>query len=490
MNKHVSLADYSGHFAGLGDPSSNGGVFARTDVLSALNNALDMRKSLGAGSNAALGFADGSALIPQSLETTLQVISFEMKELKLWNSIAKQPAYALFEEFDVLRRYGSDELGWMNEGALPAEDDSEYAREVAQVKFLGTTRSVTHVMQLVRTIDGVDPIIEREDRNGTMQLLRTLETGMFFGDDRVEPLSIKGFFQVVDERAPKNIIDVRGRPITDVTLMDLDNASADRYGRIDRVYMSNRQKNNLSQILQAPKQTFTDRMGATVPMGMVVNEFYGNNSSFALESHQFIRESQEPPQTFSPFAPAAPVVTVVGGAPRARTALEEAQQLDRGFSLAAGTYTYQVHAVNEKGEGLGANTGAIAVDAGDVVELSWPNVVGAAKYRIYRATNGGRLKKLTDVGRGAGATTGFVDLGRWIEGTSMAFAMMEGPSGFAWKQLAPLMKLPLATLDTRTRWAILLYGVLQVYQPLKQFVLINVGDAGITHDVDIPRPLN
>lgn len=483
MSGHVSMADFGGHFSHLGDPTTNGGAFARHDVVSALNQALEMRKSLSTGSNPALGFQDGSALIPQSLEMTLQVVSFKMKELKMWQRISKAPALAMFEEFDVLQQYGSDETMWMQEGGLPAEDGSIYSREVAQVKFLGTTRSVTHPMQMVRTITGVDPIIEREDMNGVMQILRNLETAFFYGDDRVNPLSIKGLLQQVQTAAPDNVIDLRGKPLTDKTLMDLDNASADRYGTLDTLFMSNKQKNNLSQILMQNKRLLLSEMGQDYNLGVTASKFVGNNSEgISLESHQFIREGGAPPTTVADLAPAAPgSITIT---PRA-AGVSEVSRFGEGATL-----TYEVHAINAKGEGLGVVSTPTAVDAGDVLDVVFPNVTGAQFYRIYRKNNGGKMLKLTEVGRGASANVTFTDLNQFIEGTSMAFALMTVEDAIKWKQLAPLMKLPLATLDTRTRWAILLYGAMMVYQPKKQFVCINVGNGDITHDVDLVRPRN
>jgi hypothetical protein len=478
VSAHVTLADYAGQFARLGDQAQNGGAFARQDVVDSLNNALEMRKSL--ATNPAFG-GDGSVLIPQSLETTLQVLSFEMKELKLWNLMTKKAAYAIFEEYDQLSSYGSDEIAFVDEGELPPDDDSEYDREIGQVKFLGTTRSVTLQMQLVRTISGVEPVIEQEDRNGTMQILRNLETGLFFSDDRINPQGFKGIYQQIDQRAPQNVIDMRGKPVTDKTMQDLDEASNNEYGTLDQVFMSNRAKNNLSQILQANQRTLTSEMGREVTLGVNTNEFSGNNGSFKLTSHQFIREGGAPNASAKPTAPAAPAT--ITATPRALVGAETTQ-------LAANTYTYEVHAFSKAGEGVGVTSLPAIVAANSAIDVVWNQVVGATYYKLYRKTNGGLLLKLKDIARGNLGTVTYTDFGTWLEGTSFAFALMYGPSGMAWKQLAPMLKLPLATIDARTRWSIFLFGVLQVYQPKKQFVLINCGDAGITHDLAIPRPRN
>jgi hypothetical protein len=475
-NDFVGLADYAGHFEELGEAQAfghGGASFARRDMVQNLNKALATNGSVG---------ADGSVLIPQSLETTLQVLSFKQDALKLWQRVAKKPAFNVVEQFDYLEEYGSDELGFIEEGGLPPEDDSKYGQDFGKVKFMGTTRSVTHPMTLVNTIAGVQPIIDREDRNGTMQLLRTLETALFFGDDRVNPQSVKGIFQQIEEKAPKNIIDLRGKAISDVVLEDLDNAASERYGKIDVMYMENRQKTNLSLSLFGNKKIDLPTSVNRTNLGMVVNQYQGNNGNFDLESHQFVRRGGPAPSTAPTKAPATPAS--VTATPR--------DVVGETSILTAGSYVYTITAVGAGGESLGVtSTAAVVADTGDCVDVVFPNVVGAVFYKIYRGDAGKTPLYLTKVARTGTANVTYTDLGKWLPGTSMSFALQMDPDeGMAWKQLAPLMKLPLAQIDTKMRWAILLYGVLQVYQPLKNFVLINVGDSGITHEIDLPRPRN
>lgn len=472
----VGLQDYSGHFEEIGDNASfgyGGPSFARTDMVGNLTKALATNSGAG---------ADGSSLIPQSLETTLQVLSYKMEMLKLWQRISKKPAYNIYEEFDFLKEYGNDEIGFIEEGALPPEDDSEYGKDFGKIKFLGTTRSVTHPMTLVRTISGVQPIIDREDRNGTMRILRTVETSLFFGDDRVDPNALKGIFQQIQEKAPTNVIDLRGKPITDVVLEDLDNNATDRYGQIDVVYMENRQKNNLSLSLFPDKRFIMPATANRTNLGMVVDKYMGNNSVMDLESHQFIRRGGPAPSTAPPKAPAAPANLTV--TPAALVGAETTQ-------LAAGSYVYTVTAMSSSGESLGSTAVPAVAGANSKVNVLWDNVPGAVFYKIYRGDNGSRVLYLTKVARTNAAQSGYTDFGYWLPGTSMAFALrMDPDEGLCWKQLAPLMKLPLAQIDTKMRWAILLYGLVQLYQPLKNFVIINAGDTGVTHQAALDRPRN
>lgn len=244
--------------------------------------------------------------------------------------------------------------------------------------------------------------------------------------------------------------------------------------------------NNLTQSFMTSGQirSMISQFGQEYDLGVSMEgrKFLGNNSSMVLNSHQLIRPGNIPPSP-GQIPPNAPVaVTGFSATARAAAPAENNQ-------LAAATYDYKVAAVSQQGEGPAVQLGAtIALGAGDVIDLTWNNNnLGVVRYVVYRSTDGGDFKKLLDVKVLPGATSTYTDLGRWIEGTSKAYFLQMTENVMSWKQLAPLMKMNLATLDTSTRWAILLFGLLQIRNPQKVFVVINVGEEGIQHAVDIPR---
>jgi hypothetical protein len=127
MESMVSLADYEG-LNGFG-----GGSLGSAEILEDLNKAI----STGYDISSQTG---GAALRPQSLESTLKVLTFHDQHVKLWKKINKIPAYSTAEEYNRLTEYGENSGGFFQEGGLPREEDTEYSRQVALVKFLGTTR--------------------------------------------------------------------------------------------------------------------------------------------------------------------------------------------------------------------------------------------------------------------------------------------------------------------------------------------------------------
>src|SRR5690349_7559428 len=108
----------------------------------------ELVKALGTGQGGeAYGngaYGDMSALRPQSLEETLKKVTADSSHVRLWKTLSKKTASNTSEEYNILDRLGGNASPFFVEGGLPNEQDSSYVRKSALVKFLGTTRVVTH----------------------------------------------------------------------------------------------------------------------------------------------------------------------------------------------------------------------------------------------------------------------------------------------------------------------------------------------------------
>jgi hypothetical protein len=137
---------------------------------SSLAELEELNKALGTGETGE-AYGDGSyssmtAIRPQSLEGTLKVVTAQEQHIKFWKAISKKQAFNTVEEFNVLDSLGSNSSPFFTEGGLPNEEDSNYIRQSQMVKFLGTTRVITHPATLVRNTVG--DMIARETTNGTL----------------------------------------------------------------------------------------------------------------------------------------------------------------------------------------------------------------------------------------------------------------------------------------------------------------------------------
>jgi len=155
--------------------------------LGSLQDVQSINKALegvgGNGISAGYGFqgptdqTGGGALRVESLDSSLKVITFTDKHINFWKDIPKSPAYSTVEEYNQLTTYGTQTGGFVSEGELPYATQSDYVRKAALVKFVGTTRSVSHPMTLVRTM--VPDVIAQENSNGIMWMLRQIKMVCF-----------------------------------------------------------------------------------------------------------------------------------------------------------------------------------------------------------------------------------------------------------------------------------------------------------------------
>ena len=111
-----------------------------------------------------VGQSNGGALRVESLDATLKVVSYMMKNIVFYNDIPKSRAYNTVEEYNLLSKYGGKGGFFINEGGLPRTEDSKYQRKVQFVKFMGSTREITHPMLLVRPAHG--NVVALETKNG------------------------------------------------------------------------------------------------------------------------------------------------------------------------------------------------------------------------------------------------------------------------------------------------------------------------------------
>lgn len=454
MGKDVlTLADFGDNIQGFGVHSQ--------EQVDELNKAL----GTGTTGDAYGDFADGSALRPESLEGTLKTIIATEKHIKLWKDINKIPAYNTVEEFNVLDSYGGDSSPFFVEGGLPEEEDSNYIRKAALVKFLGTTRVITHPMTLVRSAHG--DVVARETRNGTLWLLQQLERSLFFGNSLTSPISFDGLLRQI-EAAPasaNNVIDMQGQPLNEDVCEDVGNIILDNFGFPSKMYLTPKALTDLSKVTYARHRgTFGAKDGT---LGQTLRSFASNGGEYQFEPNVFLRPRGAAPTTARDgSSPATTVQSVVAGAMAPSR-------------MSAGTYTYRVTTVNAKGESVVSAAETVVVGAGEGVTVTIDFEGGAPAplaYRIYRDNADGTVLFMVEIPQTGGGDPEYIDHNQNIPGTSTAFVLdLDGEQSLAYKQLAPLMKLPLARISAAERFMILLYGMPLVYNPKRNVVIKNIG---------------
>lgn len=418
----------------------------------------------------------GFPLRVESLERTLRNVTYGMEHIKLWKKIPKLAAYNTVEEFNQIQSYGQNIEAFVAEGDLPEETDSQYERKVSQVKYLGTQRKVTHVMSLVRPAHG--NVIANETVNGTMYLLRAMERSLFYGNSALSSLQFDGYQALIEANSPAaNIIDLRGKPLTEDNLNDgsLVVQDSPNYGQITDLYLNPKVHADLTKTFY-PKARY-DQFGKPDDglVGLNIRGWTSPAGNVMFQPDTFIDDGGGPvaggigDAAKRPSVPTIAVALAAGAAGGSQFAAED-----------AGAYRYELVAANRYGKSAPVTVtgGPVAVVAGDGVTFSATEGATAPEwYEVYRTKPGGAAgteKLIQRVAWSAGPQV-ITDLNATLPGTTIAIGFQMNLEAMSFKQLAPMIKIPLATIDASIRWMQMIYGVPVLYAPGKIVMFKNIG---------------
>jgi hypothetical protein len=487
-NLGITLQDYANFGQGFGSASQQ----EVQDLMKAM-----MAEEITGRDTTNLTTASGAPLKVESLEATLKILTNTERDIVFWKMLPKLPAYNTVEEYNQLASYGVDGAAFTNEGELPESVDSQYVRRAQLVKFMGSTREVTHPMQLVSTMVG--DMIKRETINGTQWVLRQLEKALPFADSAKVPQEFNGLFSqhftafndtLDNYQNSTTVVDLRGNALSDAAVESAVESINVNYGFADKIIappivFSNYVKQfHGSKLIQPNTQQVTAGImgqkvvGITTQFGdiaVVDDKFWKSNPSRIIGS-----------AATNVKAPNAPLA---GGT----SAL--ASDTNNRFVNFIGDYYYAVAAKNRYGEStlqqIGSSAGLV-LTAGNSVNLTFQDGGGAypaTAYVIYRSTVNPNTAigvtqlypiftvAVSDLSAGYdGAAAGSVwDRNRYISNTEQALVCEMNDQILSFKQLAPLMKMDLAVLSPSTRFMVLLYGTPILYAGLKVTRIINIG---------------
>lgn len=507
-NMSVSLADYQStqHGSGFADDALNQANLSSAK-LDELSKALEAG-SLQGGDLTSPGQTNGGALKTESLESSLKLITFKESDIRFWKRFPKSAAYNTVEEYNQLTSYGTDRGGFNNEGELPEEEDSRYTRKAEHVKYLGVTKSVTHQMQLVNT--NIGSVVQKETTNGIMWILRKADKALFYGDEKIVSQEWNGIYaqhmnntayaNLEEYMASELVVDLRGKTLKEASI----NSAA-------TVLLRAHAQPNL---LIAPPVVLSDfaegfharqrmQMGGSnnanvsgVTAGNHISQFQSQYGLIDLDYDIYAAKAPGRLSSVGASSPKAPVAPTSVGA-----TVVTGDGLSR-FADGVGDYFYSVTAINRYGESAMTQitAGAVTVAAGtDAVDLEFTATAGPYSpdaYVVYRShidpsstyantvmypimvvpATGADVKRGSLANGVDGSAAGKVrDRNRWLPEGQDAMLLQGDTDVIEFKQLAPLMKMPLAKLSPADRFMVLLYGTPIMYAPTKAVRYVNIG---------------
>lgn len=422
---------------------------------------------------------DGFAMRVESLEKTLKNTTYKMDHLRFFKALPKRPAYNTVEEFNLLHSYGENPgAGFIAEGDLPEGDDSSYERKYAVVKYMGTVRRVSHVASLIKPAH--QALVAQETINGTMLILKMLEQALFEADSSLSDLQFDGFEKLITSLSPStNVVDLRGKPLSEDILTDvaLTVYDAPNYGIPTHLFLNPKVKADLVKSFFPKERHDTFKADKNGMIGGDLRGWTSPAGDVAFEPDVFITDGGGPTAAVGDAAkrPATPVISTGLTSP--------ADAAGKFVADDAGDYFVKVQAVNRYGRsaavqcGAGANT----IAAGDKITFGVTPGAGPAVewYEVFRSLKNGAVgtcRRVLRVANAAGVgETVINEYNAKIPGTTNGYLLQMNTEALSFKQLAPMVKIPLATIDSSIRWMQLLYGVPVIYTPGKHLLIKNIG---------------
>jgi hypothetical protein len=452
----------------------------------------DLAKALEAGYQVS-SQTGGSSLRVESLEGSLKVLTYTAHHIKMWKKIPKSPAYSTVEEYNQLIDYGSDAFAFVQEGELPPTQDTSYARRTSLVKFIGTTREVTHQMTVVHPAHG--DVIALENQNGILWLLERIESSLFKGDSSLsydgEAEQWDGLDALID---PTSFIDLEGQPLQEADIEEGANQLVENYAYPTDLWLGTRVASDLVKTFY-PKGRYEIPAPQNGMVGLSVNSVMTQAGVMELNPDVFLKRLPVPPSAAtSANAPASPASIA-----STMTAASDGD-FNKGAPAGTNNYAWAVTAANRFGEsaptfisGTGAEITQGQKDGADhfVLVVTNPGSIGAFPpeyFRIYRtAPQASGTTHPTDVtsyslimqvpasSQASAGTTTVNDLNFLLPFTEIAYMGEMTPSVLTFRQLLPMLRMDLAVLAPAFRWMVMLYGTPLLFAAKKWLRYINVG---------------
>lgn len=453
----------------------------------------DLMKALEAGSyNAQPGqLAQGAALQVEDLSPVMENVTFDDSHIKLQKMLSVRDAKSTLIQFNRQLDYGIFGGSAQYEGGIGEEDTSNYVRAIVPMSYYSTTRRVSVAANMIGAFDGK----KAEDRaasDAAMKLSADIEFDSFRGqsdfsnagvfDGNPSAISEMPNMRGVDSQVRESdslsntqdlmfaeygsdqtvIVSVNGT-LTQSTIEDAAVKSAMQHGSADKLMLDPISLSAYNKIAFAKERI----MLAGSPQeasGANLRTQWTSSALVSLEPSRFLSGKTRPARSRA-------------GSPAAPATLTSAAAASAASVLAAGSYTYKVTAVNERGESVEKvdDGGAQAVVAGEAVTLTIAAVSGCKYFNVYRSEDGGSAADAKFIGRvkaaGAGATS-FVDLGNRSPGSVTGYLLQS--STMDMHQLSPYSRLKLAVSDLSLPEAHFRFLCLAAKQPRKNVLMENI----------------
>lgn len=442
----------------------------------------ELEKALTAGHGTdSANMAGGRALIPQDIEMTMvNALAQNIGDFKLMNVLKKTKATSTIHEYTRRNDSGDGDNVFVSEGGESTISDQEIERVVRPMKYMQTKREITLQMQTANTLENAKA---SEKIAGTMTLLKGLETTLFNGNSDAVPVQFDSVIkQVLANKERRNLIDMKGKKITDAGSEDLITEIArmvyDNGGSLTHSFMPTVIASDFQALVRDRLRFSTgDNRGSTVI------ETYPTTFS---DDIIIAGKTAGPDKMFRMKGPvrANGNITKRPGKPSISLSARAKAVGDVGDGLPEGTYNYTVHAINEYGIGLASDAVSVALWSLQKIEITiTPDAtIGGSGFIICRSKiNGTATAEMVRIPNTKGVNTVYNDVNEDIPGTGeiLLLSINDYQASIQWDQFLPMMEFPLYPTNAAVLpFLMIIFGTPDVKVPWFHGVMKNVGYTG------------
>ncbi|MGF6641759.1 hypothetical protein [Paraburkholderia sp. MM6662-R1] len=453
----------------------------------------ELQKSLTAGYESDVaGMQGGSAIRIQSLDLNLQATVQDNQHFALFNQLPKPPATAVLDEWTEQSNIGGFFGGTFNaQDGAAMETNGQYTRMVGKVKYLSTYRKIPIVLE--RQNNQVDAVTI-ETTNGTKQLLTDIEVTLFEGDDTVTPLAFPGIRKQIESLgSDDHVIDLAGGALNAIDPIAKAAEVIFGYGNFGRatdIYLPPSVQTDLNMDLDPAFRIILNGQANATVRGTAVTGVQTSYGEIKTRNDVFIRDEK----LKKPFELRSPMhlqVAVANNAfqPASIAATPVAVDVNSKWATNQdGNYYYGVTGITQNGESQIVLSGQAAVVVGGSMSLLITASASRLEtgYVIYRGRRNGTnaltdLREMARIPASGGATTTYVDENADIPGSTCSFVlnMSESDHAIAWRQYLPMMKIPMAAVNSPIiPWLQMICGYLRISKRNQHVVIKNIVPSG------------
>ncbi|MHA0048577.1 phage capsid protein [Deinococcus sp. PEB2-67] len=432
-----------------------------------------------------------AALRPESLESVMRAVVGSQESLTLLRDLKRTATQSSVDEWMVQTSLGGQVDGMFNSETGDINSDvGEYEREILFMKYLMTQVQISHVASTQKLKS--TQLRAQENNNAVLRLSIALNRALYHGDSRYAPLQFDGIRATLErdeELAATNIVNLRGTSDINevVERMFMFKAVVQEqgnFGDITHIYSDTFVQNDLDMHLFEKYRVSLNDNPRNLELGAPVGKIRTSMGEITMRQDIWIDNNFNSKPAFAKNPklpddyPDTPTIVVTK---RAKTGNEV------GFTAAqAGTYWVSVAPRDAKGvEGIPTTPVSVTVAAGEVITIQVTPALNGKAYAFaeYRSTqdpttavnfHAMRLVRKFAAKKTNNRTDPFtaVDDNSEIPGTSTLHLLNKTPASIQYKQLLPVTQFPLAATNSAVyKWAVLMYGALQLGIKRHHFVL-------------------